>query len=232
MKLARDLLLILIGGFLWNAFLSQSAELDASFGQCKYKHASEWIWWSPQFGFNGNMAPACEEVGASFKLTERTGVRVGLLEGGRFTSNNTALWGDDGQTYVPGQPCDTRKIRNCLAQFKGDGGMYGLTLGLWREFTAGPFTVRPEIGGLFYHSWFDVDATPLNDGTSQVMHWTHWNHASGNHYTPYVGITALLGKISLRAEWFRNVHELMDGDPSNFGVTNGTMRRLSIAYHF
>jgi len=205
-------------------------ELDASFGQCKYKHSPEWVWWSPQFGFTGSMAPECLALGASWGTSN--GFRIGLLDGGRFSTDNLALWGVDGQTYDPTQPCDVKRQRNCLAEFKGHGGMYGVTLGVWHNFNVGPFGVRPEIGALFYHSWFDVDATPQNPGTAQTMEWAHWDHASGDHYTPYAALPVRWKNVSLRLEMFRNVHELMGCGPSCFGGTNGPMRRISIVYHF
>ena len=203
---------------------------EVSAGRCFFKHASDWIWNSPQFGFSGYMTPACLELGGLVEDPgEREGLRVALLKPADVRVHDFAPIGPDGQIYNPRQPCNAQTKINCLADFDGRGEMLGLMLGAWYDVGSKPIGLRPEAGLMLYHTSFDVNASPASPGCDQALTWTRWDHASSTRITPYLAGTLSYGPLSIRAEWFQKVAFQEGDNPGFVGATdNGPMRRLSV----
>ena len=224
MKLARDLLLLLLGAVIGNVLMSHAGSFGI--GACRLTGLDEGVWWQQQFdGYKSNQNSACVE--AEWRQEGNAGFSVGFAHLGYLHGNNLATINDTTyatKTYTGGE-CKGDGT-NCLARFLVDVADYGVTLGGFKNF--GRLSLE---GGLFvYRSEFDVTVQRINDPQSGYPLLAEYR-ITAYHTTPYLGIAYNLGEFYGRLRLYQNINQ--DGKAYPYkGLTSGLAIALTGGINF
>lgn len=212
LKSGQAVLLLVAGIFIGAALSSFPADFHILATRTKASAREDGTWHQSRYETDLKLIDHGLRIGASWPIGNAYGLELrGLAEYvdlGRFDSDAIAT-NDDADVWRPVLNCDFRTGTQCLSRYQGTGGAYGAAAGVSALWRSGKLAIGPELGVLFYRSWWDVRVTHFEDcgWNISVCNGIHeYNHATGDHYTPFFGVTLAYKYLYIAARRYHNVY--------------------------